>query len=202
MGRWKKSKSFIIRNNNLLKNYRQSDRCYKLITIIWREKKIARNVATGNGSNSRSHFKISKFSVISQRAFFFIQMIKLNGWRLRKFLSGNRWRSLARFFLLAHFFILALIFFLFFQKSEEYSVAVAVRLHKTLELAGDKFYMITCGKAGFQNSRYVNFWIEVVGKLSHHLCETGNVVSRHSKFVNVWLPMFFVISKYLKGLLE
>ena len=116
MGRWKKSKSFIIRNNNLLKNYRQSDRCYKLITIIWREKKIARNVATGNGSNSRSHFKISKFSVISQRAFFFIQMIKLNGWRLRKFLSGNRWRSLARFFLLAHFFILALIFFLFFSE--------------------------------------------------------------------------------------
>ena len=117
MGRWKKSKSFIIRNNNLLKNYRQSDRCYKLITIIWREKKIARNVATGNGSNSRSHFKISKFSVISQRAFFFIQMIKLNGWRLRKFLSGNRWRSLARFFLLAHFFILAIIFFLlFFRK--------------------------------------------------------------------------------------
>lgn len=39
------------------------------------------------------------------------------------------------------------------EKSEEYSVAVAVRLHKTLELAGDKFYMITCGKAGFQNSR-------------------------------------------------
>ena len=28
-------------------------------------------------------------------------------------------------------------------------------MHKTLELAGDKFYMITCGKAGFQNSRYV-----------------------------------------------
>jgi len=30
-------------------------------------------------------------------------------------------------------------------------VAVAVRIHKTLELADDKFYMITCGKAGFQN---------------------------------------------------
>ena len=38
-----------------------------------------------------------------------------------------------------------------FQKSEERSVAVAVRIHKTLELADDKFYMITCGKAGFQN---------------------------------------------------
>jgi len=41
------------------------------------------------------------------------------------------------------------------QKSDgdEFSVAIAVRLHKTLELAGDKFYMITCGKAGFQNTR-------------------------------------------------
>ena len=55
------------------------------------------------------------------------------------------------------FFYLGINFLTFFQKSEEYSVAVAVRLHKTLELAGDKFYMITCGKAGFQNSRYVNF---------------------------------------------
>jgi hypothetical protein len=36
------------------------------------------------------------------------------------------------------------------QKSEERSVAVAVRIHRTLELADDKFYMITCGKAGFQ----------------------------------------------------
>ena len=26
-----------------------------------------------------------------------------------------------------------------------------MRIHKTLELADDKFYMITCGKAGFQN---------------------------------------------------
>ena len=40
---------------------------------------------------------------------------------------------------------------LLLQKSEERSVAVAVRIHKTLELADDKFYMITCGKAGFQN---------------------------------------------------
>lgn len=37
------------------------------------------------------------------------------------------------------------------DKTEERSVAVAVRIHKTLELADDKFYMITCGKAGFQN---------------------------------------------------
>jgi len=37
--------------------------------------------------------------------------------------------------------------------SDERSVAVALRTHKTLELVDDKFYMITCGKAGFQNSR-------------------------------------------------
>ena len=39
--------------------------------------------------------------------------------------------------------------------SDERSVAVAVRTHKTLELVDDKFYMITCGKAGFQNTRCV-----------------------------------------------
>jgi len=38
------------------------------------------------------------------------------------------------------------------QKTEERSVAIAVRIHKTLELADDKFYIITCGKAGFQNT--------------------------------------------------
>jgi hypothetical protein len=27
-----------------------------------------------------------------------------------------------------------------------------VRIHKTLELADDKFYVITCGKAGFKNA--------------------------------------------------
>ena len=37
------------------------------------------------------------------------------------------------------------------QDTEERSVAVAVRIHRTLELADDKYYMITCGKAGFQN---------------------------------------------------
>ena len=40
--------------------------------------------------------------------------------------------------------------------SDERSVAVAVRTHRTLELVDDKFYMITCGKAGFQNTRYVS----------------------------------------------
>ena len=34
------------------------------------------------------------------------------------------------------------------KESGERSVAVAVRIHRTLELADDKFYMITCGRAG------------------------------------------------------
>lgn len=38
------------------------------------------------------------------------------------------------------------------EKTEERSVAIAVRIHRTLELADDKFYIITCGKAGFQNT--------------------------------------------------
>lgn len=40
-----------------------------------------------------------------------------------------------------------------FQKTEERSLPIAVRVHKTLELADDKFYVITCGKAGFKNAR-------------------------------------------------
>ncbi|XP_058468041.1 uncharacterized protein LOC131440619 [Malaya genurostris] len=35
------------------------------------------------------------------------------------------------------------------DRSEERSVQLAVRVHKTLELADDKFYIITCGKTGF-----------------------------------------------------
>ena len=42
----------------------------------------------------------------------------------------------------------------FFQANDEFSVAIAVRLHRRLELANDKIYMISCGKSGFQNSRY------------------------------------------------
>nr|CAD7431614.1 unnamed protein product [Timema monikensis] len=40
-----------------------------------------------------------------------------------------------------------------FQKTEDRSLPIAVRLHRTLELADDKFYVITCGKAGFKNAR-------------------------------------------------
>ncbi|XP_041764256.1 uncharacterized protein LOC121589403 isoform X2 [Anopheles merus] len=35
------------------------------------------------------------------------------------------------------------------NRTEERSVQLAVRVHKTLELADDKFYVITCGKTGF-----------------------------------------------------
>ncbi|XP_049791489.1 uncharacterized protein LOC126198905 [Schistocerca nitens] len=38
------------------------------------------------------------------------------------------------------------------NKTEERKVPVAVRIHRTLELANDKFYVITCGKAGFRNA--------------------------------------------------
>ncbi|XP_043461210.1 uncharacterized protein LOC122497890 [Leptopilina heterotoma] len=37
--------------------------------------------------------------------------------------------------------------------TEERSVPIAVRIHGTLELADDKFYVITCGKAGFKNAK-------------------------------------------------
>ncbi|XP_055543257.1 uncharacterized protein LOC129728798 isoform X2 [Wyeomyia smithii] len=47
--------------------------------------------------------------------------------------------------------LLATICFLgaFGERTEERSVQLAVRVHKTLELADDKFYVITCGKTGF-----------------------------------------------------
>ncbi|XP_058838249.1 uncharacterized protein LOC131693959 [Topomyia yanbarensis] len=35
------------------------------------------------------------------------------------------------------------------ERTEERSVQLAVRVHRTLELADDKFYVITCGKTGF-----------------------------------------------------
>lgn len=34
-----------------------------------------------------------------------------------------------------------------YQRAEERSVQIAVRIHKTLELADDKFYVITCGRS-------------------------------------------------------
>ncbi|XP_023331650.1 uncharacterized protein LOC111703818 [Eurytemora carolleeae] len=38
-------------------------------------------------------------------------------------------------------------------QSEETRVGVFVRAHKTIELLEDRLYIVTCGKAGFQNSR-------------------------------------------------
>ncbi|KAF5307894.1 hypothetical protein FQR65_LT06461 [Abscondita terminalis] len=38
------------------------------------------------------------------------------------------------------------------NKTEERSVSIAVRIHRTLELADDKLYVITCGKAGYRNA--------------------------------------------------
>ncbi len=32
-------------------------------------------------------------------------------------------------------------------------MAIAVRAHPTIELLEDKLYVVTCGRAGFQNSR-------------------------------------------------
>lgn len=46
-------------------------------------------------------------------------------------------------------FLCLCIFRFHLQRSEERSVQLAVRVHRTLELADDKFYVITCGKAGF-----------------------------------------------------
>merc|ERR1740129_1899427 len=39
------------------------------------------------------------------------------------------------------------------QRTEERRLALAVRAHPTIELLEDRLYVVTCGKAGFQNSR-------------------------------------------------
>jgi len=41
----------------------------------------------------------------------------------------------------------------FNAETQERSVAIAVRAHQTVDLLEDRVYMLTCGKAGFQNSR-------------------------------------------------
>ncbi|XP_055375011.1 uncharacterized protein LOC129607838 [Condylostylus longicornis] len=38
------------------------------------------------------------------------------------------------------------------QQSQERSIQLAVRVHRTLELADDKFYVITCGKAAYSRN--------------------------------------------------
>lgn len=39
------------------------------------------------------------------------------------------------------------------QRTEERKVALAVRPHPTIELVEDRLYVLTCGRAGFQNSK-------------------------------------------------
>lgn len=39
------------------------------------------------------------------------------------------------------------------DRTSERSVPIAVRFHKTLELGDDKYYVITCGRSAFRNSR-------------------------------------------------
>jgi len=41
---------------------------------------------------------------------------------------------------------------LYNNATEESNVALAVRAHRTLELAGDNFYVITCGRSGWRDS--------------------------------------------------
>lgn len=55
------------------------------------------------------------------------------------------------------------------NKTEERSLPIAVRIHRTLELADDKFYVITCGKAGFKNARNETSLVslKVVDKQKH-----------------------------------
>ena len=39
------------------------------------------------------------------------------------------------------------------QNTEERTIGVGVRFHNQIELIDDRLYQITCGKAGFENSR-------------------------------------------------
>ncbi|XP_014226893.1 uncharacterized protein LOC106652449 isoform X1 [Trichogramma pretiosum] len=39
------------------------------------------------------------------------------------------------------------------NRTDERSISLAVRIHKTLELADDKFYVITCGNTKYRNAR-------------------------------------------------
>lgn len=55
------------------------------------------------------------------------------------------------------------------NRTQEKSVPIAVRIHRTLELANDKFYVITCGKATFRNQS---------SPVSLQLIEGGRKISR------------------------
>ncbi|CAG7834131.1 unnamed protein product, partial [Allacma fusca] len=51
----------------------------------------------------------------------------------------------------------------FNNRTGDKSVQIAVRAHRTLELAEDKQYVVTCGKAGFRNNRNNDTWTVRMG---------------------------------------
>ncbi|CAG2160273.1 unnamed protein product [Oppiella nova] len=56
--------------------------------------------------------------------------------------------------------------------SEERTVALTVRVHKTLELSDDKYYIITCSQSGFRNAR------NELSRVSLKLLDKGSKVVR------------------------
>ena len=46
-----------------------------------------------------------------------------------------------------------IVILLLLQQTEERRISIGVRAHDTIELLEDRLYVVTCGKAGFQNSR-------------------------------------------------
>ena len=84
--------------------------------------------------------------------------------------------------------------------SDERSVAIAVRTHRTLELVDDKFYMITCGKAGFQNTRFtfniLPFCTEIasVASLNHSGCSEWCSGFQNTRFTFNILPFYTEIA--------
>ncbi|KAK2724386.1 uncharacterized protein LOC136032965 [Artemia franciscana] len=59
------------------------------------------------------------------------------------------------------------------NKEQERSLPIAVRFHRTLELADDKFYVITCGRSGFRNSRNQSsdIYIKLLGENDRKITE-------------------------------
>ena len=62
-------------------------------------------------------------------------------------------------------------------------MAVAVRIHRTLELADDKYYMITCGKAGFQNQENKTSLVSL--ELTDHPVTEVSVEIRFSEILSL-----------------
>merc|ERR550517_805445 len=60
-------------------------------------------------------------------------------------------------------------------KTEERRVAIGVRAHNTIELLEDRLYVVTCAKAGFQNSRDEVSVVQPVGTVVVEAVATGVV---------------------------